>query len=57
MIEMMLAAHARLPIWVDDGTWDGASYHLTAPELKLMENEYLPRLEHEKQSRLASPPK
>jgi hypothetical protein len=44
LIETMLAAHARLPIWVDDGTWNGASYHLSAPELKLMEDEYLPRL-------------
>ena len=51
MIEMMLAARARLPIWVDDGTWNGAAYHLTAPELKLMETEYLPRLQQEKESR------
>jgi hypothetical protein len=51
LIETMLAAHARLPIWVDDGTWDGTAYHLTAPELKLMEDEYLPRLQQEKESR------
>jgi hypothetical protein len=51
LIETMLAAHARLPIWVDDGTWDGGAYHLTAPELKLMEDEYLPRLQQEKESR------
>jgi len=51
MIETMLATHARLPLWVDDGTWDGAAYHLTEPELKLMENEYLPRLQQEKESR------
>jgi hypothetical protein len=51
MIETMLAAHARLPIWVDDGTWNGAAYHLTAPELKLMEDEYLPRLRQEKEPR------
>ena len=51
LIEMMLAAHARLPIWVGDGTWDGATYHLTAPELKLMEDEYLPRLHQTSESR------
>jgi hypothetical protein len=36
---------------VGDGTWDRAAYHLTAPELKLMEDEYLPRLQQEKESR------
>jgi hypothetical protein len=36
---------------VDDGTWDGAAYHLSAPELKLMEDEYLPRVQAEKESR------
>ena len=51
LIEMMLAAHARLPIWVDDGTWNGAAYYLSAPELKLMEDEYLPRLQAETESR------
>jgi len=50
LIDLMLAAHARLPIWVDDGTWDGAFYHLTTPELKLMESAYLPRVQQEKAS-------
>ena len=51
LIDTMLAAHARLPIWVGDGTWDGAAYHLTEPELKLMEDEYLPRVQQEKEPR------
>lgn len=45
VIEMMLKAHARMPIWVDDGTWDGENYNLSASELDLMEKEYLPSIE------------
>ena len=51
MIEQMLAAHARLPIWIHDGTRNGAAYHLSPKELKLMEEEYLPRLEQERHGR------
>ena len=51
LIDLMLGAHARLPIWVDDGMWDGRPYSLSAPEMELMKNEYLPRLEQEKNSR------
>jgi hypothetical protein len=56
LIEMMLDAHARLPIWVGDGLWDGRAYYLSGPEMELMKNEYLPRLEREKSSGRAAQP-
>jgi hypothetical protein len=50
MIDGILSVNARLPIWVQDGTWNGTKYHLTEDEMKLMASEYLPRLEKENQA-------
>lgn len=46
MIDLILAANARLPFWVQDGTWwnGKVKYHLTEQEKKLMYKEYFPRL-------------
>jgi len=49
MIDLLFSVHARLPLWVQDGTWRGLKYHLTEDEMKLMRNEYLPRLAKESQ--------
>ena len=44
MIDIVLAANARLPVWVGDGTWAGLNYYLDTPELQLIRQEYLPRI-------------
>ena len=49
MIDLIFSVNARLPFWVDDGTWNGAKYHLTEPEQQLMIREYYPRLKQQQQ--------
>ncbi|NUQ63298.1 MAG: hypothetical protein HUU20_12535 [Pirellulales bacterium] len=49
MIDRIFSVNARLPFWVDDGTWNGAKYHLTEPEQQLMIREYYPRLQQQQE--------
>ena len=44
VIERLLAANARMPYWVSDGTWSGLNYYLSAPEKQLLEQLYFPKL-------------
>ena len=56
MIDTMLSVHARLPVWVGDGSWNGAAYHLKPPEMQLMVREYLPKLDQVRKIRAVSSP-
>jgi hypothetical protein len=56
MIQLIFSVNARLPFWVGDGTWNGAKYHLTAPEQQLMLQEYYPRLKQQPEVKAHTPP-
>ncbi len=47
LIDLMFRVNARLPYWVDDGTWNSKEYFLHKPEMELMKTEYFPRLKKE----------
>jgi hypothetical protein len=47
LIDLMFRVNARLPYWVDDGTWNKKEYFLHKPEMELMKAEYFPRLRKE----------
>ncbi len=44
MIDLLLTHNARLPYWVQDGTWDNVNYYLSPDEAELMKREYFPKL-------------
>ena len=44
VIDLLLSNNARLPYWVQDGTWSGLKYHLSPDEAALMNREYFPKL-------------
>lgn len=43
-IDLVLSVNARLPYWVQDGTWSNLKYYLEPDEVELMNREYFPRL-------------
>ena len=47
MINLIFRVNARLPVWVDDGTWNKKEYFLHKPEMELMKAEYFPKLKKE----------
>ena len=44
MIDLLLSINARLPYWVQDGTWSNLNYFLNPDEAELMNREYFPKL-------------
>ncbi len=44
VIDLLLCANARLPYWVQDGTWSNLKYYLEPDEVELLNREYFPRL-------------
>jgi hypothetical protein len=47
LIDLMFRVNARLPYWVDDGTWNKQNYHLSEQEMEIMKTGYFPRLKQE----------
>ena len=44
IIELLLSVNARLPYWVQDGTWSNLKYYLEPKEVELLNREYFPKL-------------